>query len=132
MASPHAILCYATLHADKRNLRKQENKCILGITYYAYVRSDASICIVRLEASNAGIFLLANTSRSAMGPIKPPIQWVPWVLYTGIITPGCEGDNLPSSSAEVKNAWTWNSSPPIRLHGAVIKEWIYPHDLVLS
>lgn len=26
--------------------------------------------------------------------------------------PGCEADHLPSPSTEVKNEWTWNTSPP--------------------
>jgi hypothetical protein len=31
--------------------------------------------------------------------------------------PACEADHSPPSSAEVKNAWSYTSTPPIRLHG---------------
>jgi len=38
------------------------------------------------------IFLFATTSRSALGPTKSPIQWLPWILSSGIKWPGREGD----------------------------------------
>jgi hypothetical protein len=31
-----------------------------------------------------------------------------------------EADHSPPSSAEVKNAWSYTSTPPIRLHGVVL------------
>jgi hypothetical protein len=33
--------------------------------------------------------------------------------------PGCEADHLPPSSAELKNAWSYTSTP-VRLHGVVL------------
>jgi hypothetical protein len=33
--------------------------------------------------------------------------------------PGSEADRSPASSAEVKNEWSYTSTPPIRLHGVV-------------
>jgi hypothetical protein len=33
---------------------------------------------------------------------------------------GCEADHSPLSNAEVKNAWKYTSTPPIRLHGVVL------------
>ena len=38
------------------------------------------------------------------------------VLPRGLKRPGREFDHLPPSSAEVKNEWSFDSSPPIRLH----------------
>jgi len=38
----------------------------------------------------------------------------------GIKRPGREPDLLPPSRAEVKNAWNFNSIPPVRLHGVVL------------
>jgi len=32
---------------------------------------------------------------------------------------GCEDDHSPPSSAKVKNVWSYNSIPPIHLHGMV-------------
>jgi hypothetical protein len=45
------------------------------------------------------------------------MQWVPRDLSLGIKGPGREADHSPLSSAEVKNAWSYTSTPPIRLHG---------------
>jgi hypothetical protein len=49
-----------------------------------------------------GIFLFTTASRPALGPTKPPIQWIPGVLSLGVKWPGREADHLPQSSAEVK------------------------------
>jgi len=46
----------------------------------------------------------------ALGPTQSPIRWVP-----GIMRPGSESDNSPPSSVEVKNAWSYISTPPCAL-----------------
>jgi hypothetical protein len=38
----------------------------------------------------------------AMGPNLPPIQWVPWAVSPQVTWQGCEADNLPPASVEVK------------------------------
>jgi hypothetical protein len=53
-------------------------------------------------------------------PTQPPIQWVPGALCLQVKRPGREADHSPPSSAEVKNAWSYSSTPPIRLHGVVL------------
>jgi hypothetical protein len=57
--------------------------------------------------------------RPSMGPTQP-IQRVQGVLSLGVRRPEREADNSPPSSAEVKNAWNYTSTPPIRLHGVVL------------
>jgi len=47
------------------------------------------------------------------------IQWVAGSLYLGVKRPGREADHSPPSSVEVKNAWSYIFTPPIRLHGVV-------------
>jgi hypothetical protein len=47
----------------------------------------------------------------ALGPTQPPIQWVPGDLSLGVKRPGHETDHSPRSSAEVKNAWRYTSTP---------------------
>jgi hypothetical protein len=37
----------------------------------------------------------------------------------GVKRPGREADQSPTSRAEVKNAWSYTSTPPIRLNEAV-------------
>jgi hypothetical protein len=66
-----------------------------------------------------GIFLFTTASTTALGPTQPPIQWVPGALSLRLKRPGSEADHSPPSSAEVKNAWSYTSTPPIRLHGLV-------------
>jgi hypothetical protein len=46
-----------------------------------------------------------------VGPTQPPIQWVPGVLSLRVKRPGREADHSPPSSAEVKNAWSYTSTP---------------------
>jgi len=53
-----------------------------------------------------GILLFTIASRSALGPTQLPIEWVP-----GALSPGCECDPLPPSSAEVKNTWSYTVTP---------------------
>jgi len=62
-------------------------------------------------------------------PPRPNRLWGPPNLlsneYQGVKRPGGEDDHLPPSSAEVTNAWTYQSIPPIRLHGVVLNEAMY-------
>jgi hypothetical protein len=58
-----------------------------------------------------GSFLFTTASRTALGPTQPPIQWVPGALSLGLKRPGREADHSPPSGAEVKNAWSYTSTP---------------------
>jgi len=49
-------------------------------------------------------------SRPDLGSTQPPIQWVPGTLYWGR-----EADHSCPSSAVVKDAWSYTSTPPVRL-----------------
>jgi hypothetical protein len=49
------------------------------------------------------IFPLTSVPRPALGPIQPPMQWVPGVLSPGQRAAGRDADHSPQSSAEVKN-----------------------------
>jgi hypothetical protein len=42
---------------------------------------------------------------------QPPIQWVPGALSLGVKRSGREADHSPPSSAKVKNAWSYTSTP---------------------
>jgi hypothetical protein len=61
-----------------------------------------------------------SASRPALGPTQSSIQWTPESLSMGVKRPRREADHSPPSSAEVKNAWSYTSTLPIRLHGIVL------------
>jgi hypothetical protein len=58
-----------------------------------------------------GIFLFTTVYRQALGPTQSPIQWVPGTLSLGVKRPRHEANNSPSSTAEVKNPWSYTSTP---------------------
>jgi hypothetical protein len=59
--------------------------------------------IILIIFSEEGIFLFSSASRTALGPIQPPIQRVPGAHSLGVKRPGRESDHSPPSSAEVKD-----------------------------
>jgi hypothetical protein len=50
---------------------------------------------------------------------EPPIQWVPGTLSLGVKRPR-ESDHSPPCSAEVNNAYSYTSTPPIRSYDVVL------------
>jgi hypothetical protein len=58
-----------------------------------------------------GILLFTTACGSALGPTQPPVQWAPGALSLRVKRPGREADHSLSSSAEVKNAWNYTSTP---------------------
>jgi hypothetical protein len=57
------------------------------------------------------VSFLTTASRTALGPTQPLIQRARGTLSLGIKRPGREADHSPPSSAEVKNAWSYTSTP---------------------
>jgi hypothetical protein len=57
-------------------------------------------------------FLLPTSSRPALRPAQPPIQWVPVTLSPGIKRPGREADYSPPTNAKVKKTSIYTSTPP--------------------
>jgi hypothetical protein len=71
-----------------------------------------------------GIFLFTTASRTALGLTQPPIQWVRGALSLGAKWPGHEADNSPPSSPEVKNAWSYTSTPLyVFMAWCLVKHW---------
>jgi hypothetical protein len=50
-------------------------------------------------------FLLSEPSGHVLGLTPSSIKWAPAALSQRINQPGCEGVQLPLSSAEIKNVW---------------------------
>jgi hypothetical protein len=59
-----------------------------------------------------GIFLFATAFRPSLGSTQPPIQCVPGNVSPAVKQPKREADHSLLSSAEVKNAWSYTSTPP--------------------
>jgi hypothetical protein len=58
-----------------------------------------------------GIFPFFTASRPALGPTQPPIKSVQGTFSSGEKRQGREADHFLPSSAEVKNAWLYTSTP---------------------
>jgi hypothetical protein len=58
--------------------------------------------------------------KCGLGPTQPPILWVPGALSLGVKQLGREADHSLLSSAEVNDAWSYTSTPPIHLYGMVL------------
>jgi hypothetical protein len=61
------------------------------------------------------ILLFATASRPALGPTHPPMKWV-----TELKLPGREANHSPPLRIEVKKAWRYTSTLPVRHHGVVL------------
>jgi len=87
----------------------------LSVEWVDYGLDDRGSIIGRF---NEGILFTA--SRPILRPTQPPIQWVPEALSLGIKWPGREADHSTPSTSEVKNAWSYTSTPPVHLHAVVL------------
>jgi hypothetical protein len=80
-----------------------------------------------------GFFLFTTTSKPALGSTQPPIQSVPWALTPEVKWQGHEANCSPPSSAEVRNVWSYTSTPQyIFMAWCLIKQEICLHCVVLS
>jgi hypothetical protein len=93
-------------------------------SYYAIQSRDSSVCITLgygLDdrgsrvwfpgGGGVGIFFFTTESRTALETTQPPVQWVPVALSLRVKRSNCGADHSLPSSAEVKNAWSYTSSP---------------------
>jgi hypothetical protein len=53
-------------------------------------------------------------------PASYPMGTGEEALSLGVKRLGCEADQSPISSADVKNAWSYTSTAPTHLHGMVL------------
>jgi hypothetical protein len=56
-------------------------------------------------------FLFSMSSRPALWPTQPPIQWVPGALSPVAQRPGREAGHSPPASTEVRKMWIYGSIP---------------------
>jgi hypothetical protein len=68
-----------------------------------------------------GFFLFATAFRPALRTPPPqPIKWVRGALPAEVKQSLLEAGHSPPSSAEVKNAWSYTSTPPVSLRSVVL------------
>jgi hypothetical protein len=75
---------------------------------------------------------VVRASRHAQGPTQHFTEWVPGALTLAIQRPDSGANHSPPSSAEVKNAWSYTSTTPICLHGAVLSGTVSTLHLCIS
>jgi hypothetical protein len=72
-------------------------------------------------------------SSSALGPAQTQIQWVPGLFLQGVKRSGLEADLPPPSCTEVKNVWSYTSTPQfVFMAWCLTKQRMYLHGMVLS
>jgi len=72
------------------------------------------------SGSKLSAYVITFLKIPALEPTQPPIQWVSGALCLSVKRPGRETDHSPPFNADVKNVWSYTSTPSIRLHGAVL------------
>jgi hypothetical protein len=55
--------------------------------------------------------ICSTTSRPALGPTQPPIQWVAGALSKGVMQPGRVAHHSTPTSAEIKKTWNYTGIP---------------------
>jgi hypothetical protein len=109
-------VCFATITLCVASQRV----FIVVVVAAAYFIIDSVRKLLDTPRQGLGIFLFTAASRPALGPTQAPIQWVQGALSLRVKRPGRDADHSLPSSAEVRNAWIYTSTPPIHLHGVVL------------
>jgi hypothetical protein len=127
---------FRNVYRMKKVVYHFKNCRIIYIYIYIYVveRCDSSVGIAtRLRVGRPGFdfrqrrwfFLIPTASRTAPGLTQSPNQWVPETCSPGAKRPGREADQLLPSIAEVRNAWSYTSSPQyVFMAWCLIKQWL--------
>jgi len=91
----------------------------MELTQYSDYATGWTIGVHFPAGAMMGLFLFTTASKTALGP-KTPIQRVPRALTPAVKRHGCEANHSPPSRADIKNAWSYIYTPPIRLQGVVL------------
>jgi hypothetical protein len=92
-------------------------------SYYRWLSRDSAFGIATgygLDARGVGVrvsggeivFPLSHVVQTCSEAHRPPIQWLPGALSSGVERPGREADNSPATSAEFQKMWIYTATPP--------------------
>jgi hypothetical protein len=111
--SPYAFMAWCLVkHRDNVRYVTLRYVTLRYITLHYITIVGWTIGILAFDSQwGLEIFLFTTASRTALGSIQPPMQWVPGALSMGVKRPEREADHSPPSSAEVKNTWSYTSTP---------------------
>ena len=71
-----------------------------------------------LAGSGKKLVSSPETSRPSWGPPSPKFSWF-CLSFSEVKRPGHDVNHSPLSSNEVKNEWSYTSTPPVHLHGEI-------------
>jgi hypothetical protein len=86
-------------------------RVFIVVSVYFVIDSVRKLLDTPSYSTELGIFLFTTDPRPVLGPTQPPIQWVSGALSLGVKRPGRKADYSAASSSEVKNAWSYTSTP---------------------
>jgi hypothetical protein len=118
---------------DKNEFKNTDVTVVSYADSYMYF-TGWTIAILGFDSRRGlGIFLFTAPSRTALGPTQAPIQRIPGALSLWVKRPGREADHSPPCSAELKNAWSYTSTPPyVSTAWCLIKQWVRFYGVVHS
>jgi len=74
-----------------------------------------------LAGAGKEYFFFPTVTVLALGSTQHHVQCITGPLSLGGKWPVCEADHSLPPSTDVKNAWSYTSTPPIRHHDVIIK-----------
>jgi hypothetical protein len=71
------------------------NKDVTHIHVTTAVNSDSTWRVGVLSLGRVKNFFFSTSSRPVLGPTQPPIQWVPWAVFSGVKQSERDADHSP-------------------------------------
>ena len=105
---------------------KETKRLLLQILFHSFIYlSETEIGyglrfpVFESQQQQEAFFFFFKTSRLAVTPTQPPIQWIP-EFFQGLKLPRCDVYQLPYSMDEVTKEWSYTSISLLCFHGVEI------------
>jgi hypothetical protein len=99
-------LCLLSNNSADANFQISKNRVVMKEPH-----TKAKFVHKILSPGGVKNFLFSTSSRPALGPTQPPIQWVPGALSPGVKQLWREADHSPPASTKVKKMWSYTTTP---------------------